>query len=504
MDSATTNVKFVTQSSGGDDTTVDPPLSFHALDQIEHALDEEFSAVDASSEPSIERAGSNVDHADVSSELLLKMSICQRLGDVCHVLVDDLKQLLGVDQVALGLCQGRAKNCRLAAISRITRFDKHSEFVRSIEAALDEAVSHGDATSHQRSQDHAAPILDRVCVQSNVTNVYSSPIRDASGEVIGAWVFFGGPSLAEDSDQVQFIQSLNQQAGSLLRLLQRAERGPVTRLAQKILESHKTWQGKTIMVAVCLITVVLAIPMSYRISCDCQLQPVVRRFVAAPFDGRLEKAEVTPGDVVTDSEVLARMDGREIRWELAGLRAEHKQAIKQREAALAGNKVAEAQLAQLETQRLQLKIQLLEHRSDHLEIKSPLAGIVVSGDLEKAEGAPLDIGQTMFEIAPLDRMIVEVDIPEEDIAHVKTGMETTVRLDAFPRKEWTATIVKIHPRSEIREHDNVFVAEMALDNTDQLLRPGMKGRAKITGPSKTLAWNLFHKAWDSVLLRMGW
>jgi len=77
MDSATTNVKFVTQSSGGDDTTVDPPLSFHALDQIEHALDEEFSAVDATAEPSIERAGGNVDDADVSSELLFKLSTCR-------------------------------------------------------------------------------------------------------------------------------------------------------------------------------------------------------------------------------------------------------------------------------------------------------------------------------------------------------------------------------------------------------------------------------------------
>ena len=38
MDSATTNVSFVTQSSSGDDTTVDPPLSFHALDQIEHDI----------------------------------------------------------------------------------------------------------------------------------------------------------------------------------------------------------------------------------------------------------------------------------------------------------------------------------------------------------------------------------------------------------------------------------------------------------------------------------
>jgi hypothetical protein len=43
-----------------------------------------------------------------------------------------------------------------------------------------------------------------------------------------------------------------------------------------------------------------------------------------------------------------------------------------------------------------------------------------------------------------------------------------------------------------------------LDNADFLLRPGMRGRARIIGQQHPLAWNLFHKPIDSLLLWLGW
>ena len=43
----------------------------------------------------------------------------------------------------------------------------------------------------------------------------------------------------------------------------------------------------------------------------------------------------------------------------------------------------------LDVERLDLKIRVLEHRADNLELKSPLGGMVIRGDLDKAEGAPL-------------------------------------------------------------------------------------------------------------------
>ena len=60
--------------------------------------------------------------------------------------------------------------------------------------------------------------------------------------------------------------------------------------------------------------------------------------------------------------------------------------------------IAEAQQANLEMKRLDMKRQLLAERQQHLQIRSPISGTVVSGDIEKSEGAPLAIGQNLFEI----------------------------------------------------------------------------------------------------------
>jgi len=231
---------------------------------------------------------------------------------------------------------------------------------------------------------------------------------------------------------------------------------------------------------------------------------LLRRFVAAPFEGKLEKSFVEPGDLVAEDQLLAQIDGREIRWELAGVSADFQRAAKQRDGHLAEHAFGEAQLSRLEMQRLELKTRLLQHRTNHLEIRSPVEGIVISGDLKKAEGVPLTVGQTLFEIAPLDRMIVEIGIPEPDIAHVGEGRAVRVVFDAYPDKQWQGVVERVHPASEIKDRRHVFIAELTLQNPFALLRPGMQGRAKITSDRHALGWNLFHKPWERLIFWLGW
>ncbi|MBC7817496.1 MAG: hypothetical protein IAG10_11445, partial [Planctomycetaceae bacterium] len=144
-----------------------------------------------------------------------------------------------------------------------------------------------------------------------------------------------------------------------------------------------------------LAAVAMVIPVPYSVNCDCELQPVTRRFVAAPFEGALEKAFVEVGDPVQADQLLARMDGKEVRWEQAGNAAEYERAAKERDAHLADQEFGEAQLAKLQMERLALTTKLLEHRNERLEIRSPIDGIVVSGELKRAEGIRLAMGQSL-------------------------------------------------------------------------------------------------------------
>jgi multidrug efflux pump subunit AcrA (membrane-fusion protein) len=252
-----------------------------------------------------------------------------------------------------------------------------------------------------------------------------------------------------------------------------------------------------------LIASMLAIPMPYRVACDCVLEPSVRRYIAAPYEGRLEGSLIRPGDIVTTGQRLALMDARELKWELSGLEADYRSEEKTRDAASARDEVAVAQQSTLEMQQLELKMSLIRHRLDHLEIKSPIDGVVLSGDLSRSEGAPMTVGQTLFEIAPLDQMVVEVAIPESEIRQVEVGMTVEFRLDSDAQFRRDGKIVRIHPRPEIRQNQSVFIAEVDVDNRDHSLRPGTKGIARIETQSHSIAWNWTHKAWDAVSMNWG-
>jgi hypothetical protein len=100
-------------------------------------------------------------------------------------------------------------------------------------------------------------------------------------------------------------------------------------------------------------------------------------------------------------------------------------------------------------------------------------------------------------------MIVEIAIPEDDVQYVSRGLAADVQLDSYPHDHWHGTVTRIHPRAEIRDNRNVFVAEFTLANPHGKLRPGMLGRARILGPRRPLFWRLFHKPWHWLRFRLG-
>jgi RND family efflux transporter MFP subunit len=439
-------------------------------------------------------------------ELLERIEQAPTLGHACHVLVGGLQGHLNCRRVALGLRPSGKGRCRIAAMSGSARFDRRSPIAQSIEAACDEAIIRNELTvwpTTDAATRHGALAHKAVCTTDDAKSAISIPLSDQNGNSIGAIVVLDEPDDATQSVS-RFLRAAAPSLATSLGVMQRLEGGRLAKFARATGRVWKSWKGKVALVLIALLLAAMAIPLPYKVNCDCQLEPVTRRFVAAPFEGTLEKALVKPGDMVREGDILARIDGREIRWERASVEADRNQAVKKRDAAQATHNYSEAQIARLEMERLALKLQLLDHHSANLEIRSPVDGVVASGDLDRAEGAPLTIGQTLFEIAPLEKMIIEVSVEDDEISNITKGQKVQVRLDAFPGEVWEAVVTKVHPRSEIRDEQNVFIAEVELDNTAGNLRPGMKGRAKIVTPTRTLGWILFHKPWEFAAKKLTW
>lgn len=440
-------------------------------------------------------------------DVLLRVESSDGLSEGCAILVNDFQNLLGCRRVALGVCGKHPETFRLLAVSGMAAIDRRSESARAIEAVLAEAVLRGEQTiwpTPDRASPYATLAHQKLSSQADAPVVVSSPLRFSQDKTVAAWIFLGTKEFADKPLNLGLLRASEPRVAACLELLRRSEHNRLHRWFQRLDERRRKWLTWTLPIVLGILFLVLWIPWPYKIGSKCRLQPIVRRFIAAPFEGVLEKSLVEPGDVVKQDQVLARMDGREIRLAISETTADLKRADVKRNVQLAKQDQGASQMAALEKERLDLKLQLLESRSKKLDIQSPISGIVLRGDQKRAEGMPVTLGQNLFEVAPLERMLVEVAISDRDFPHVEVGQKVRVKLDAYPGKTLDGTLIRIHPRTEEWDNDYVFVGEMLIENPKEVFRPGMNGMATVYGKRHTLYWNLFHKLWENILMYIGW
>lgn len=439
-------------------------------------------------------------------ELICRLEKTQSVDEAARVLADLVQKHLNCHTVAIGFKTATARTCRIRAISGVAEFDRNSTSVRRIKATLDEGLIRDDLSVWPASAEHSPHQLlahRKLAETLHTETVISVPLKNMSGEAIGAITVCGDKSLNGD-DVLGYIATLDVPAGSSMSLVQRAQRSWLRRSCGTIVGSGGR---RTAIIAASILIVVAAammVPLPYRIACRFTCEPVKKIYCVAPYEGLLQKTLVDPGDIVKAGQIVATMNDRELRFELAGLAAEQHKARKEVDVYRARESIAQSYMAALDVDRVNSRSELLEHRLCNLAIRSTADGIVMSGPTERRENFPVKVGQMLYEIASLDPIRIQLAIPASEIDHVVKDMTVEFRADRDVSELWTGVIKRIRPRSEIVNDRNVFVAEVEFPNPDGTLRPGMEGDARVISKSHPLGWNLFHKAWDFIVGRVLW
>jgi hypothetical protein len=261
---------------------------------------------------------------------------------------------------------------------------------------------------------------------------------------------------------------------------------------------------RMILLSLAAFLATLCIPVPYWPKRECVLEPAKKNFIASPIDGILKDIAVRPGDEVSEGTLLARLDDEPLRWELSTALADMESAGKKRDAALTSRNSGDLRLAQLEQERQRVTIASLEKKLQDLELRSPVDGVIVQGNIDEHNGMPVTRGNTLFEIAPLDRMRLEVHLSTADLANIEVGHKVTLRVDADRWSEWTATITRIAPRAEVVDSEVVFVATAEIENSNKILRPGMDGKVRISAGTKTIGWLVFSKPYEWLISKLYW
>ena len=373
--------------------------------------------------------------SSAATELVSRIESSESVLDATYQLVNELCNFLECKQVALSFPRKTGVGCQVHAISGMAEFDHNSATVEHLRAAMDECLIRDDLTLWpplHGSDRHATLAHRKLTEQVKEQAACSIPLNTIHDEHVGVLTITGNRYALHHSRVQSALRAFAPHLATAIKIRQNAQPGLLERSRQWLAgdkdSPRRKWAIVAMIATACFIPLV---PWQHRVKSDCQLEPVVRRFMVAPFEGRLETSLVKPGDIVSQGQALAEMDDRELGLELESTKAEYKRAGTKRAQATTEHNTSEAKLAELEMRKYYLKLKMLHNRTDQLKIVSPIHGVVLRGDLDDAEGAPVDSGQTLFEIAPLNPIKIEIAVSEEDLPSVTMGMDVTARLDGY-------------------------------------------------------------------------
>ena len=131
--------------------------------------------------------------------------------------------------------------------------------------------------------------------------------------------------------------------------------------------------------------------------------------------------------------------------------------------------------ARLASAQAQSSFDMAKKNYEEATLKAPLSGIVTMRNVEV--GDILGPGTPAFRIIEMSKVKVQAGIPEKYIVDFTKGNKAKITFDAIPEHEFEGIINYIAP--EASPQVRTFLAEMIVDNGDDLIRAGEMGNAQI-------------------------
>jgi len=245
------------------------------------------------------------------------------------------------------------------------------------------------------------------------------------------------------------------------------------------------------------------------------VQPTNQVEISSELSGIIRTVKADYNDRVKVGQVLAELDTDKLKAEVAHSRATllARQANVQEAEARVAEKQSEyerikrlqaknfSSQADLDTARAAYQTALAALASARAEVEvaqanldvdetnlrkacicSPIDGIVLSRDVEPGQTVASSLqAPVLFTLAEdLGQMTLEVDIDEADMGKVREGQQAVFTVEAFPERDMPASITELRYAPETVEGVVTYKAELAIDNSGLLLRPGMTATAEIT------------------------
>jgi membrane fusion protein (multidrug efflux system) len=199
--------------------------------------------------------------------------------------------------------------------------------------------------------------------------------------------------------------------------------------------------------------------------------------VAADTAGRIEWMGPREGEKVSKGDLLIKIDVSALKAAMDHAAAQFKLAddLYQRRKRLFERKIiAKEELDQSATQRTlaATDYEQIKVKYNHGFPRSPITGIINHRYVDTGEF--IDTGKPIADIVNIDRIKINVRVPELDIRFVRVGQKTPVKIDAFPERDLNGKVDFVAFKAD--PATKTFLVRTLIDNPLGDIRPGMIGR----------------------------
>lgn len=434
------------------------------------------------------------------------------LGSALLTLVNGLAAATGAAQVAFGWAhRGHVK---MSTISHLDRFESHAELVEYSEAALDESLEYEDTVrSPVPPGEPVYPAQERLRDEQGFRHVCAMALRRGLEPAPAAVLIAHADNRNVDDGTLANIRMMFDLTLPWLLDLREREKWwgkrlrdwTAVRLAALFGPQH-VWL-KLIGVAFGLFALYATFATwEYRVNGGGQLTTDSTRLVSASFEGRVDRADVTSGDLVKAGDILSVLDTRELRQQESDARAETRRYAAEADKARAGAAWAEVEIATARQQQSEARLARVMDMIEQSISRAPFDGVVVEGERKDLLGAPVRKGDKMFKLARIEGLYVVVTVPERDMPLVAPDATGELVLVSRPDVKIPLKVTAVIPVAQTKGQDgNQFMIRAELQQAPEAWwRPGMSGAVRIDAGERNVAWILTHRLIDKLRLWLWW
>ena len=442
------------------------------------------------------------------NELMATALQQRRLQASALAVANDLAARLSCDRVAVGFEQ--QDRITPLALSHTATFDRRSDLVRSLGTAMDEVLDLGVAVVVPKPADNELGAIahQQAALALEAQAMLSVPLVD-EGRTIGVITLERqkGPEFSSEE------QGAAVAAGVMLGPVWALQRLTERSLARRV---HDGWGEfvqalfgarnpgiKLFGALLGLVVVGLWLwQVDHRVSARTVIEGSTQRANVAPFDGFIAEGLVRAGDTVKRGQLMARLEDRDLKLERARWSAERDQLQRKYQVAMSQADRGAMGVIAAQTHQSEAQLALADDKLARARLVAPFDGVVVSGDLSQAIGTPVELGRTLFEVAPLEGYRVVLQVDDRDIARMVVGQPGELVLSSLTDQKLLFTLSSITSVATQHEGRNVFRVEAQLQGPSARLRPGMEGVGKVVVGERSLLWIWTHNFFDWLRLSL--